>query len=245
MRKTFIGRRTWIATGLVIAAIWALPGRAWTTTNELDVSRITGVVIEGEAARIEIATDAGAPYKAVLRGRTEGWFSFWYSSWSGNRCELTGAMTISGSELLVNTGSQSWSLLDDGDACGVELNVNLPAGAAVTIDQKATMSRLTGDFGALRVKSHAGDIVLDGHAGSIDIEGNAVQARLAFDRVERDETIAISGNALNAELSFPSATPIDYSVNGNAALVDSTLASTPGAKPQVRINGNFLRARIR
>ncbi|CAM5776516.1 hypothetical protein LMIY3S_05566 [Labrys miyagiensis] len=237
-------KRALIAVGLVVAAGWALPGRAWTSSSELEVGSVTGVVVEGEAARIEISTDATAPYKAVMRGRTKGWFSFWYSSWSGSRCELAGAMTLSGSELLVNTGAQDWSLFDD-DACNVELDVNLPPGARISIDQKATMSRLEGDFSALKVKSHAGDIALQGHAGEVDIEGNAVQARLDYDRVERNETIALSGNALNAELNFPPATAVDYQVTGNATLIDSEMASTPGARPRVRISGNFLRARIR
>jgi hypothetical protein len=235
-----------IAAGLFVIGCWSLPGQAWTNVGDLDVSKITSVVVEGDAAEIHLTTRADTSYRAQLRSRPRGWFGFWVSSWAADRCEGRVSMTVSGTTLRVSTpAAGGWSLFDGDDDCRLALSANLPAGAAVSIDQNASLARLDGEFGILAIKSRAGDIAINGHARAIGIEGNAVQAKVDFDRIEGDETIGISGNALDADLRFPAGTKVDYQATGNAALVDSPVASTPGAKPQVRISGNFVRARIR
>jgi len=237
-------RKFLIATALIFIAFWALPGRAWTSGNELDIGGATSVIITGQASMIHLTTSRDAPYKAVLKSQRKGWFAIWYSSWSPDSCQMPGAMKMVGAQLQIDTGSSSWSWFDDSD-CRIDITANLPAGSAVSIDQKATMSRLEGDFSSVQVKSHAGDIALEGHARDVDIQGNAIQARLDFDRVDRDETIRIDGNALKADVRFEVSTPVSYTVTGNAALVDSALTNTPGAKPAVTISGNFVHATIR
>lgn len=235
-----------IAAALFLAAWWLQSDTAWTDGNasELDISAVTSVIVTGSASAVHLTTSSGGPYKAFMKSRRKGWFAFWYSSWSSDSCDMAGAMKITGTTLTIDTDFSSWSWFDEPD-CRVDVSANLHEGSAVSIDQKATLTKLAGDFSSLRVESHAGDISLEGHARDVEIHGNAIQARLAFDTVHQDETITLDGNALNADISFPAGTPINYSVRGTAAFVDSILANTQGVKPAISISGNFIHARIR
>ena len=54
----------------------------WRTGETIDVSAIRSIVITGDASSIRISANSDEPYRAETRGRRDGWFSRWYSSWS-------------------------------------------------------------------------------------------------------------------------------------------------------------------
>ncbi|WP_448950752.1 hypothetical protein [Labrys neptuniae] len=231
-----------IATALIIAAGWMGPSRAWTSGSELDVSNVRQVTITGPASLVRLTTSRDGPYRAELRGRPEGWFASWRSGWTGGGCADAGSIRLDGSELKVNTGAGAWFGVSD---CRLELSATLPEDIAVSIEQEAISSRFQGRFAALRIHSRAGDITLDGQAREVAIEGNAIRARLVYGSVGKDDSIALDGNAIDADLSFAGATAVNYAVTGRAALVDSALPNRPDAKPAIAVRGDFLRLRIR
>jgi hypothetical protein len=114
----------------------------------------------------------------------------------------------------------------------------------VVIDQKAARARLAGVFSAIDIRSDAGDLSFEGHATDVSLSGAALRARLTYDRVMQDETIAIAGQMLDASVKFLVPTPVSYLVEAVASYVDSALPNTPGAKPAITIRGEMVRTRI-
>ena len=151
-------------------------------------------------------------------------------------------MRVDGTVLHVDIAASSW--LDPSD-CVIEVNANVPAGAALRIDQSAFTARLDGHFSDLAIAGKAADVTFDGHAGDIDIRADAVRASLDFDRVEADEKVSIRARALDAYLGFGDNVPIDYRVTAKASWVDARQPSVSGAMPRVEIDGDFVRVRIR
>lgn len=227
---------------LVITIAWMAPGGARSSLGQLDVSSVTAVTITGPAGLIRLSASRDGPYRAELRGQPDGWFAFWRSSWASNGCENVGSIRLDGTELRVDTGSRAWFGASD---CRLELTATLPENVAVSIEQDATSSHLSGSFASLDIKSRAGDIALDGHAHDVSIEGNAIRARLSYARIEQDESIDLGGNAIDAELRFAGAEAVNYAVSGHASLVDSALPNKPGIKPTITVKGDFLRVSIR
>ncbi|MGJ4859055.1 hypothetical protein ACN6KF_005067 [Labrys sp. La1] len=230
-----------IAAALFITAGWMAPDRTRTSLGEVDAGSVRSVVVTGPAGLIQLTASRDGPYRAELRSRPDGWFAFWRSSWSAGGCENAGSIRLVGTELRVDTGNRAWFGASD---CRLDLDATLPEGVAVSIEQNATSSRLSGNFASLDVDSRAGDIALDGHARTVSIEGNAIRARLSYARVDQDESITLGGNAIDAELRFAGAAAVNYAVSGHSSLVDSTLPNRPGVKPAIAIKGDFLRVRI-
>lgn len=217
-------------------------GGSNTPSEIFDITKIRSIVIQGDSSSIRITTDAGKPYEAVTSGRRSGWFSSWYSSWFFNACKDESRVRIDGTAMTIDVGVSAWSDIAD---CTPEVSANVPAGAAVSIDQHAFMARLDGNFSAFRTSGNAADITLNGHASEVDITGTAVRANLTYALITRDETIGIEAQSLDAYIGFGEHVPVDYTVMAKASLVDTLTPSVPGAKPQVTIRGDYVRARIR
>ncbi len=225
----------------LLLTVSALPDNVSATAIP-DLPGVRAVAISGDASSINITTRNDQPYGASLGGRRKGWFASWYSSWYFADCRDNSDMWVDGTVLHIDINASSW--LDPSD-CVIELNANLPAGAAVRIDQSAFTARLNGRFSDLAIAGKAADITFGGHASGIDIRADAVRASLDFDRVEADEIVSIRARALDADLGFGSNVPVDYRVNAKASWVDARQPSVPGAKPRVEIDGDFVRVRIR
>lgn len=231
-----------LLTLLLVACAATLPANAAESAKKtLDVSAITAISIIGDASSVHITTGE-APYQASLGSRRSGWLTQWYSSWFFSDCRNAGEMRIEGTTLYVNVFAPSWIDLSD---CVADISANVPKDSAVSIDHAALEANLAGEFGAVRIASKAADVSLDGRAESVDLKGEAVQARLDFANLRQDGTIDIDAKALDVYLGFGKGVPISYSVTAGAALVDSAVVNTPGAKPEVRIKGDFVRATIR
>lgn len=226
---------------LLAASASALPDKVSTTAIP-DLSGVRVVAISGDASSINITTRSNQPYGASLSGRRKGWFSSWYSSWYFADCRDNSNMRVDGTVLHIDIAASSW--LDPSD-CMIEVNANVPAGAALRIDQSAFTARLNGHFSDLTIAGKAADVTFDGHASGIDIRADAVRASLDFDRVEADERVSIRARALDAYLGFGDSVPIDYKVTAKASWVDARQPSVPGAMPRVEIDGDFVRVRIR
>ncbi|MBW9053882.1 hypothetical protein [Rhizobium mesosinicum] len=226
---------------LLAASAAALPDKV-TTTAIPDLSDVRAVAISGEASSINITTRSDQPYGASLGGRRKGWFSSWYSSWYFADCRDNSDMRVDGTVLHVDIAASSW--LDPSD-CVIELNANVPAGAALRVDQSAFTARLIGHFSELGIAGKAADVTLDGHASGIDIRADALKASLDFDKVEANENVSIRARALDAYLGFGNNVPVDYKVTAQASWVDARQPSVWGAKPHVEIDGDFVRVRIR
>lgn len=227
----------------VIALFQAMPADGHEATAQpLDTSAVTEVAITGEAASVRLSTDPGSPYRASAGSVRTGWFAKWYSSWLANDCAASTRMRIDGPVLRVETAPASW--LDPSD-CSVRVDINMPAGGSVSIEQQAFMAKLTGLFERIAVAGRAADFTMEGRAGTVTIDGDAVRAHIAFSGTRRDETIAIRADALDAYLEFGKDVPIGYSVEATASLVDSAIPNTPGTGPQVSLAGKFVRATIR
>lgn len=225
------------ASLLLISALPAFA--AADDAQRLDLSAITAISITGDASSIALTTGDG-PYEAALSGRRSGWFSQWYSALLGSDCRSAGRMSIEGGTLSVDVGTP-WP---DPSDCVVELRANLPKASAVSIEQAATQVSLKGDFSSVLLDSKATDVTFRGHAGSLVMKGDALRSHLTFDRVDNTETIALDARALDTHLGFVSGTKVSYKVEAGAALVDSALPNTLGAKPTIDIKASFLRARI-
>lgn len=208
----------------------------------LDIGAVNSVAITGEASRIEFAAGDPGPYQARITATRSGWFSGWYSSWFSDACATRTTMEVKDRALLIHVVNAPLLSLSD---CEVLIRANLPANTNVSIEQAALWARLTGDYGAVRIKSHAADFALDGHAASLDISGDAVRSDLRFARVSSSEMIRLDSHALDASFTFGKDIPISYAVDAKASFIDSKRDSTPGAKPSISIKSNYARVTIR
>lgn len=231
--------------GVVLAAA-ALDGAAafvttrTTAAGPLDLSAVSKIRVEGEAGRLFISAAADGPYEARLEGERRGWGAVWRSGWFPVSCP-EGGMRIDGDTLVVDLGSTHFYSWSD---CTMTLTARLKPEAAVAIDQRASQTDLRGDFSAVDVRSDAGDVRFRGHAAELSLSGAALRARVVFDKVMQNETVALAGNMLDAGLHFLVPTPVSYLVEATASFVDSKLPNTPGAKPAIRVRGDMVRVRI-
>jgi hypothetical protein len=224
---------------LTLASAFAEP-RAMRET--LDISAVRSVVISGAASDIRLTASDTEPYKASTSTRRSGWFSSWYSSWFFNGCRDRSAMRIDGTVLKIEVMQTSWTDLAD---CTPEVSANLAPSTIVRIDQQAVRAQLDGDFANVAIASKAADVAFDGHATGIDILGTAVRARLRYDTIRQNETVSITAQSLQADLTFGGGVPLYYSVIAKASYVDSLEPSVPGASPRISIKGDYVHARIR
>ncbi|OWV83615.1 hypothetical protein ATY81_24870 [Rhizobium sp. R72] len=224
---------------LALASAFAEPRMVGET---LDISAVRSVVISGEASEVRLTADDAGPYRANTSARRHGWFSSFYSSWFFNGCRDRSAMRIEGTVLKIEVMQTAWSDLSD---CTAEISANVAPDTTVRIDQQALKAELDGDFANVAIASKAADITFDGHAAGVDILGTAVRAHLRYDTIRQDETLSITAQSLQADLTFGSGVPLDYSVIAKASYVDSLEPSVPGARPRVSIKGDYVHARIR
>lgn len=231
--------------GIVLTAA-ALDGAAafvttrTTAAGPLDLSAVSKIRVEGEAGRLFISASAEGPHEARLEGERRGFGALWRSGWFPVSCP-EGGMHIDGDTLVVDLGGTRFYRWSD---CTMTLTARLRPQAAVAIDQQASQTDLQGDFSTVDIRSDAGDINLRGHAAQLSLSGAALRARVVFDKVMQNETIALTGNMLDAGLRFLVPTPVSYLVEATASYVDSTLPNTPGAKPAIHVRGDMVRVRI-
>lgn len=220
----------------------AMTGNAETSATEIDIAGVTAIVARGEASTIELTSNEALPYRASARSHRSGWFAPFYSSWFYSDCVTDSRMRVEGSTLYIDVAAPSWPELED---CKVELHANLKKGATVSIEQPAFQARLDGEFSAVVLKGKAADVSIEGHVGQARLDVDALRARLIYEKTQQSETVEISGKALDIHLGFDTASFIDYQVAATASWVDSSRTAIPGAKPQVRISGEMVRATIR
>lgn len=215
-------------------------------SGPIDLAGVTRLEVRGAASDIAISTRGDGARQAVLTGTRRGWGALWHSGWFSGDCSAQSFMERQGETLRVDMGDRGgffgWN---DGDDCTLTLDVQAAPEIAVVIIQNAARMRLDGDFASIDVTSDAGDFALAGHATRVAVEGAALRARLTFDRVMQTEAIQITGTMLQAGITFLVPTPISYGVDAVASYVDSTLANTPGAKPDITIRGEMVHATIR
>ncbi len=208
----------------------------------LDTSTVNSVSISGQASDINFTTSANRPFNATISATRSDWFANWYSYWFSDRCATQTTAKIEGRALIIKVINGPDRVSFD---CHVSIAINLPKDADISIDQTASRTELTGDFGAVRINSNAARIDFDGYATSLAIKGDAVHSNVRFSHSNSNETIALDAHAAKASFSFAKNTAVSYAVNAVASTVDSTLENTPGAKPFIRINSEFLDATIR
>lgn len=222
----------------LLLATCAMPAVA-ADPERLDLMGVTAVSITGDAGAIKLTTSDDAPYEATLGAQPAGWFARWYRSWFAGACSSAGHMRIDNGTLHVD--DSSW--MDTSD-CVAELNANLPKSSSVIIAQAAAQISLEGDFSTVSLDSKAADFTLRGHADALKLKGDALRSDVTFEEVRNNETITIAAPLLDTRLSFVPGTTVSYNVAAGAALVDSSLANTAGAKPAIDIKASYVRARI-
>lgn len=236
--------------GAAIIAIFSIFGAGgWQSSSaaahvqSLDLARVERIEVNGQGANLRISAKTSAPFTAELESRRHGWGALWRSVWVGDVCAGGTSMRIDGITLKVDVGrrwpSGWWWDWSDWSDCTATLTANLPPQAFVKIDQDASKVVLTGDFSTVEVNSTAGDVAIDGHVDVLSLSGAALRARVVYEKVMNNESIAISGKMLDASLRFMMATPISYRVESTMSYVDSHLPNTPGAKPAIRIHGDM------
>lgn len=231
--------------GVVLAAAALDGASAFVTTRTtaagpLDLSAVSKIRVEGEAGRLFISAAADGPHEARLEGERRGFGALWRSGWFPVSCP-EGDMHIDGDTLVVDLGGRHFYRWSE---CTMTLTARLKPEAAVAIDQQAAQTDLQGDFSTVDIRSDAGDINLRGHAAQLSLSGAALRARVVFDKVRENETVALAGNMLDAGLRFLVPTPVSYLVEATASYVDSTLPNTPGAEPAIHVRGDMVRVRI-
>jgi hypothetical protein len=210
--------------------------------DQLDLSGVTMIRISGDESAIAVTTSSSEPYRATLGGTRRGWFSGWSSSWFGDYCPVGGTMHVDKDTVYIEAATSSRFGFSN---CTPRIDLNVASGADISIDQPAAKIRLDGHFSTITLTTHAADFSLDGHADNVDLTANAMRSNLAYDSVEKTESIKIDANSLDATIDFGGRTPLDYRVDGKAVLVDSKEPSVAGAKPEIRIRGDFVRATLR
>lgn len=225
------------ALAVLLLALATLPATA--DQQRLDLTGVAAISVTGDASSIKLTT-ADGPLEATLGARPSGWFTRW-SGWFTGGCGTAGEMRVDNGTLHVEIDAASW--LESSD-CVVELRANLPKASAVAIEQAAAEISLAGDFSTVALDSKAADFTLYGHADTQRLKGDALRSNVTFDEVRNTETIAFDAPMLDTRLSFVPGTAVSYTVAAAAALVDSALANTAGAKPSIDIKADFLRARI-
>lgn len=224
----------------LLLAMSALPAVA-ADPEHLDLMGVAAISITGDASTIRLTTADDAAYDATLNVRPAGWFARWSWGWFAGGCGSAGHMRIDNGTLHAEVNNSSW--MDTSD-CVVELTANLPKGSSVAIEQAAAQISLTGDFSTVSLDSKAADFTLRGHADALNLKGDALRSDVTFDEVRNTETIAIAAPLLDTRLSFAPGTTVSYNVAAAAALVDSALANTAGARPAIDIKASYVRARI-
>lgn len=220
----------------------AMANTAKTSATDIDITGVTAIVASGEASAIELTSDERLPYSASVESRRSGWFAPFYSSWFYSDCVSQTRMRVEGTTLYVDVAAPSWPELEE---CKTQLRANLKQGASVSIEQPAFQAKLEGEFSRVALKGKAADVSIDGHVGQVRLDVEALRARLIYGKTLKSETVEISGKALDIHLGFDAASLIDYQVTATASWVDSSRTAIPGAKPQVRIKGEMVRATIR
>jgi hypothetical protein len=210
--------------------------------QRLDIGGIKTVMISGDESAIHLTTSATQPYQATLGGTRQGWFSGWSSSWFGDYCPVGGTMRIDNDVLHVATKNAQWFGFSN---CTTHVDVNVGAGATISVDQNASQIRLDGHFGAISYHGNAADFSLDGHAQTVNLNANAMRSSLIYDNVDKTEEVDIHANSLDATVDFGGKTALDYQVDAKASLVDAKSPSLPGVHPKVRISAQMVRATIR
>ncbi|MCM2291860.1 hypothetical protein NAC44_05905 [Allorhizobium sp. BGMRC 0089] len=222
----------------------SLIGRDVALGQPLDLDTIDHVRIEGGASRLILTTQSGQPYDASLTGHREGWGAMWYSGWYGDDCTGRGRMHREGDTLVVETDPAFASRFFDWSDCTVTLRANLKPETAVTIRQQASKMTLNGDFSAVDVTADAGDFSLRGHADTLDLSGAALRVRAFYESVRQNETLMLTGSMMDIGLHFLTPTPVSVLTEATASYIDNTLGNTAGARPQITIKGQMVRARI-
>ena len=217
-------------------------GHAALAAQHLDLSKVTAISITGEASSIVLTNQDSAPYEANLSGKRNGWFSDWYSSWFSAECESYGKMRVENATLYVDSGAAA--LLDPSD-CAVTLNANVPAETSVTIEQKASQVKMSGNYSSVSVQSKAADFSFQGHANSFTLNGEAMRSQINLERSNKNEKVEINSHSLDASVSFPPQTPVSYKVEAKASWVDSALPNTAGANATVSVKAVNARVTIR
>ncbi|MFD2263958.1 hypothetical protein ACFSM5_13735 [Lacibacterium aquatile] len=207
--------------------------------QSLPIQDITAVIVTGDASAIDVTSDPGRPYRVSLAVRRSGWFGNWSSNWFYNSCRDNSRIWKEGPELRVAVVESTGFGSSD---CTVELKVNMPASAHVSITQKAARVALTGAYGDVDLDLRAGDVTLKGDVRTVAVRGDAVRANLSFGIVE---AVTVDVAMLDVFLGFAPGSDISYRVDAAASFVDSALPNTPGAKPSVLVRADAARATIR
>ncbi|MGF6172462.1 hypothetical protein [Ensifer sp. 4252] len=220
----------------------ALASNAETSARDIDITSVTAIVATGDASAIELTSNDALPYNASVESRRSGWFAAFYSSWFYSDCLTETRMRVEGSTLYVDVAAPSWPELKE---CKTELRANLKKGASISVQQPAFQATLQGEFSSVALKGKAADVSIEGHVGQVRLDVDALRVRLIYEKTRQSETVEISGKALDIHLGFDAASFIDYRVTATASWIDSSRTAIPGAKPQVRIEGEMVRATIR
>jgi len=232
----------WIALVLLAAPLPAAADDAAPTPQHLDLSEVTAIRITGDASAINVTAADDQPYEAALGGERTGWFAKWYSSWFDHACPTASHMRIDRGTLYVDAQPASWL---EPESCRVRFTANVRKDSAIAIEQKASEVKLTGDYSAVSFDGGATDFAITGHADTLALNASQMRTTLSFDRTEGRETIALAAQSQDVHLTFAAGTRIDYAVDATAALVDSALPKTPGARPDITVKGQFVRVTIR
>lgn len=201
---------------------------------------LTNVRIDSPAGDVNLTTADTQPYHATIEARDPGNGTTPPDSFFEGCLALVSA-DVQGAALMITIAPAPSADLSD---CSFLITANVPPKGDVEIRQSALQATLDGDFKSVETDTNAVRLQLDGHITKLGMKSQAVDANLAYKRIDKDETIDIESKAINAAMDF-GGVPISYSVEGIASSVDSELPNTPGAKPSVRLKAVSVRATIR
>lgn len=206
-----------------------------------DLSGVSAIEIDGEAARVALTT-GGGPAEVRLAARRSGWFARWTSSWFFNECRSESRMRVEGSVLHVEVAGPSAFDVSD---CTVELSARLPEGVMVRIGLDAVDARLDGRFGRVDIGTRAGNVVLAGTVEEAELGGTALRARLDLAGAPAPRRVSLAAGSLDAELALPADVRLGWRVDAKAALVDTIRPNAPEAPTQLSVAGDYVRLKLR
>lgn len=203
-----------------------------------DTTGINKIILSGSASMIHLTTNTEQPMLATLQSKPDGWLSGWFY----NTCETNGTIKTQAQTLTIITQEQA---LNDWYECTPYVQVNLPRGVAVSINQPTFKADLQGQLANLNIRTRAADISLQGSVRIATIRGEALRTVLTLDENNETEKVDIAGRALDSSLYFPAGTKLSYRIDAKASSLDTKLPNTSGAKPEILISGDYIRTTIK
>ena len=196
-----------------------------------DLSGITALRIQGQGSRTVVIADA-----AVTPGIN-------VTQKSNVFCQVEPAFTRQGDTLIVEIQHRGFLV---GFKCDATVNVTMPAGIAVAVDQPQAVVELKGLYSDIAVATDKLVLTLDGGADSLRVKADkaVITADFTTHKAGQPPVIDIAVPTLVANVGYPRDMAIEYTVDAPVAVFSRGMPQTPGADGRLTITSQLLKGAL-